>query len=739
MVLKMVKIPQQLRGQKFIKLTKTDDFTRCKTPCEKGWTKNANYSHAQFELFNEYKYGVMCGINNLLVIDCDSKEFQDKCEADPMFQKTFTCKTANKQLHHYYFYSNKNNTVRLDANNKRIADIQGIGTQVVGPNSKMETLDTLYEVVRDNEIVTVDYDELITACKSFLPNTTDSTPEKSTKNRKQPTQIYDEEIDPVIGYIKSKLTIRDLLEQWGIDTTQSTNCNCPFHSSESEACFSHDDHQFNCFHCNRGGSMFDLVGEYYKENFISSKNRLADLVGIPEKTIKEAHKLAVKAKKAEASEYLVSQFLSTNNVKTTRNDIKTEVWVYQDGIYVPNGKSYIGQYVRAMLQKFYTPNIFNLIVDKIMKDTLVEEHEFFNTCYPDELPVMNGILNIHTKRITKFTPDKIFFNKLPVYYEKGKDCPEVKDFLKSTLPDEETINTIQEAFGYSLWKNNKYKKAFLLIGRGDNGKSVLMDLFQNLIGIENISNVSLQDIDGDKFSASGLFGKLVNIHADIGKSKIKESLLFKSAVAGDSIEAHRKFMTPIKFRNYSKFFFAANNVPESDDKSDGFFTRWIILNFPYSFKRQIDYDNLSNKELNTGKYKIADPYIFDKISTKSEMSGLLNWCLEGMNRLTKNRGQFTNTKAIEEVKEFWERNESTMRAFILDKVHFTYEYDDIITAEDLHITYIEYCQDNKLIPETKGDYQRVLNESPIKYGRKKYAVGANDYEHKRVWSGIKLK
>ena len=123
-----------------------------------------------------------------------------------------------------------------------------------------------------------------------------------------------------------------------------------------------------------------------------------------------------------------------------------------------------------------------------------------------------------------------------------------------------------------------------------------MDLFSNLIGVENISNIPLQDIDGEKFSAAGLFGKLINVHADIGKNKLNESQQFKSLVAGDSIEAHRKFLTPIKFRNYAKFFFAANNVPESEDKSDGFFTRWIIIDFPYSFKRQIDFDNLTETQ-----------------------------------------------------------------------------------------------------------------------------------------------
>ena len=733
-----MEIPKQLQENRFILIEKTSDSSKVKKPAEVGWTTDKDYSFDEISSKDIYKYGVKTGINKLMVVDCDTKEFQDACALHDKFKNTFTVQTANKKLNHYYFYVDKENpeTIRLDANDIRVADIQGKGAQVIGPGSKLETIDSKYEVINDVSIGRITYDELIQLSLSML---TDSKIKKSNgKKLKNRTPFDNDEIDPVIAYIKAKITIVDLLEEWGININHGNNCDCPFHASENHSCFSYENHMFHCFHCERGGSIFHLVMEYYNCGFTEAKNILAEKVGIPKEIQKQAEIYAARAKKAEATEFLVQEFMKHNHIKSTRNDLKSEIWVYHDGIYIPHGKTYISQFCRAMLDNYYTVNICNLIIEKIRVDTYINEEDFFSINYEDEIPVKNGILNIKTLTMSKFNPDKIFFNKLPIYYNESEECPNILAFLESTLKDQKDIDTIQEAFGYSLWKVNKYKKAFLFVGKGDNGKSVLLDLYSALIGIDNISNVSLQEIDNEKFSVCNMFGKIANINADIGKTKLSETMMFKNLVAGDQIEAHRKFLSPIKFRNYSKLFFAANNVPETEDKSDGFFTRWSVVTFPYAFKQQTDYDILTEHEKKSGLYKIADPYIFEKITTKAELSGMLNWCLKGLKRLCDNK-QFTNTTAVDEMKDFWERNESSVKAFVKDSLDFTYDFTDYMISVDLHYEYIEYCKRNKLEPEMVKVYNSILNKYPIKTRQKKFQTGSGMFEQKKIWEGLKLK
>lgn len=321
--------------------------------------------------------------------------------------------------------------------------------------------------------------------------------------------------------------------------------------------------------------MFDFVMEYNKCDFSTAKEILAEKVGVPAKIRNEAKIIVKLQNKANFTEYIVKQFLSQNRVYTIKNDYRNEMWIYDNGIYVPHGRSHIKMYVRALIHEFYSIGTINNIILKIESDSYIDEDKFFRKYNENQLVVKNGILDVVKRTLSPFDPEKVFFNKLNLFYdEKMLDFPEGMEFLQSTLACQDDIDTVQEIFGYSLLDNCKFKKAFLFVGSEDNGKSVLIDYLSSMVGKENISNVSMQSIDGDQFSASELFGKMLNINADIPASKINESSMLKNLIAGDMISANRKFLTPIKFRNRAKIIFAANNVPETEDESDGFFTRW---------------------------------------------------------------------------------------------------------------------------------------------------------------------
>jgi len=742
-------IPDQLKNQRFIILNPSNDPKMGKVPYEKGWTKDKNYSKEEIDskqinkTTSVQKYGILCGYNKLVVIDCDSEDFQNKCNKHEIFKKTFTVKTAAKELNHYYFYVDDEApiTQRLDkftdSGKQRVADIQGRGTQVVGPNSKIG--EKSYQIVNEAEIQKISYIDLIALCRGMLPNIQIVDTYKKKRIEQNIDDDLDFELDPVLAYIKSKITIRDLLEEIGINTRMGRNCECPFHTSVNGQCFSYDDHQYHCFHCNRGGSMFDFIMEYNNCNFIEAKEILANKVGVPEQIIKEAEKLIIRAKKAEATEYIVQQFMKDNQVYTIKNDLKSEMWIYNDGIYVPNAKSFIKTFCRAMLGNYYTTHITNQVICKIEADTFIDEDKFFLHKPKDLIAVRNGILNVITNEIIKFDSSKIFFNKFPVFYNPDKkDCNKIMEFIKSTLANLEDIDTLQELIGYMFSDECKYKKGFMFVGRGDNGKSVMIDLFNELIGKENISNVSLQNLDEDQFSASNLFGKVANINADIGKGKLNETGMLKNLIAGDTIYANRKFLNPIKFKNRAKMIFAANTLPETEDESDGFFTRWIIIEFPYSFKRQTEFDELTPEELATGKFKLADQYILEKITNEEELTGLLNWALEGLHRLMKNK-DFTKSSSVEKIKSFWIRKSSSMVAFIMDRLEFTYDDNDYVFAHDMRFEYIAYCKGHKIKPQMSKECTKIFDNYATKYMNKKIATGSGSFDYKKVWTGVKFK
>lgn len=294
----------------------------------------------------------------------------------------------------------------------------------------------------------------------------------------------------------------------------------------------------------------------------------------------------------KATELIAEKIEEKHHIYSTRSDIKSEVWIYDDGIVVPNGKSLIEFLCRQWMGEAYNTMRANNVIAKIKADTQIDEDEFFNKQNENlqEIPVKNGILNIFTKKLTDFTPDKIFFNKIPVTYNSEAKCPAIKQFFKDVLSKEDDTKVMYELIGFSLLKEYRYEKAFMFIGDGRNGKSKTINLIKHFLGSQNYSSVPLDQFNTSSSGIHEMFGKLINLAGDISPTALKDTGLMKQLCGRDNINAKRKYLRDLSFENYAKLVFAANELPRVYDFSLGFWSRWILLEFPYTF--------VSEKEFN---------------------------------------------------------------------------------------------------------------------------------------------
>ena len=72
-----------------------------------------------------------------------------------------------------------------------------------------------------------------------------------------------------------------------------------------------------------------------------------------------------------------------------------------------------------------------------------------------------------------------------------------------------------EAVGYCFYRRNELRKAFILTGEKQNGKSTYLSLITSLLGRENVTSLDLGEL-GQRFKPAELFGKLANVGDDIG-------------------------------------------------------------------------------------------------------------------------------------------------------------------------------------------------------------------------------
>ena len=436
--------------------------------------------------------------------------------------------------------------------------------------------------------------------------------------------------------------------------------------------------------------------------------------------------LAVKDRD-KATELLVKEIKANNFIYTTRDDIKSEMWIYKEGIYVPQGKSFVREFSRKILGEAYSTQLSNAIISKIEADTFIEHDEFFNTNYVEEIPLINGILNIRTRELTEHTPQKIFFNKLPVTYDPDADCPNVLNHFRNILNSDEEVKVMMELFGYLLLKEYKIEKAVMFVGFGRNGKSKTIELMKRFIGAENCASLPLRALHEESFSLSELFGKMANLAADLSKTDLQESGMIKSLIGRDTIHVKRKYLRDLNFVNYAKMIFAANELPKIFDTTDGFWTKWVLIEFPYKFVTQEQYDSASEEDRKM--WKIMDPDIIEKLTEEEELSGLLNYALDGLDRLLAHK-DFSYTKSTYEVKDMWIRKSDSFTAFCYD--HIEECSDSTISKKDLRKYYHKYNKKHKL-GGCSDKAIKVTLESMFGVSQSQN----NNWD--RIWEGIKLK
>lgn len=431
------------------------------------------------------------------------------------------------------------------------------------------------------------------------------------------------------------------------------------------------------------------------------------------------------------TELIADHLKKTYHFKSIRNDKDMEIWVYIQGIYVPNGRSYIIEFTREMLDFMFTTYLGNQVVAKIYADTFIDEVEFFNQQneYTDLIVIQNGIYDYKKKQLLNFTPELYFFTKVNAIYDPSAKCPKIIKFLEEVLNSNLDVLTIQEIFGFSLIRDYKYEKGFMFYGeRGRNGKSKILEILKRFLGVENCASVSLQDLEKEQFSIINLHNKLVNIAADIPNAAVEHTGIYKSLTGRDLINANRKGQTHIKFVNYAKMIFGCNELPLIRTLSNAFWLRWVMINFPYQFLPQNEIDSLDNKE----NVFLQDKDIISKISTQEELNGLLNWSLEGLYRLLKTN-KFSNETNSNEVKKYWLKKSNSVVAFINEMIEI--DYDSSMTKSDFRKHYHLYCKreninqmSDKAIKITLAQ-EMGISESYMK----------TDNIQQNSWIGIKFK
>ena len=421
-------------------------------------------------------------------------------------------------------------------------------------------------------------------------------------------------------------------------------------------------------------------------------------------------------------EKLGKDILEDYHIKTLEDN--EEIYIFNDVCYEPVGANLIRKEVQQRLGPECVKNRIDEVIDDIQIRTLTPLEEFDTDPYV--VAVKNGYLNIRTGELEEPDPDKIITTKIPVKYnpEVEFEGSNIEEFLLDIL-DKDYLKPIQELLGYCLFKKYSYKKGFMLKGPAHTGKTTLLNLIKKFLGQENITDQSLKDLSDYKFARASLFQRLANLSDDLDASKINNIGTFKMLTGSSSINAPIKHkQDQLIFENYATMVFTANRYPKINDPDQAWWERWVLIEFEKQFFPE-------------DPHTIPQDILMERITEDKELTGLLNWAVEGFERLF-NQGHFTRPEKSKEIEKKWIRETDSLKAFVMD--YCEEDRNCRVIKKEFYNAYTDFCGVEGLPVVEENTVGRNLPSYIPYVSTKQPKIDTGDSNRQRyVWSNIRLK
>ncbi|MGY2491132.1 DNA primase family protein [Cupriavidus sp. CP313] len=306
------------------------------------------------------------------------------------------------------------------------------------------------------------------------------------------------------------------------------------------------------------------------------------------------------------------------------------------------------------------------------------------------IPVRNGYLHLdHGLVLEPHDKSLGLRHVLSCDFDPGAPAPnEFNAFMERILPDAGVRARVQEYVGYTLLPDARFQRAQIWLGPGANGKGTLANLVQALH--ERTAAVQLDGLDG--FRMASMIGASL-IYCDEAPQRNINEQAMKSLIAGELVQIDRKYRDPITVRVNGKWLILANHIPAVTDQSTGFWRRFDVV--PFSVE-------IPESE--------RDPLLAKRIIAR-ELSGVLNWALEGLQRLLA-RGRFDEAvPASMRVAAQSARTETnSVQAWSHDlgiELTTTVETSKV----DVYANYAGWCRENGMVPVASPKFWKRLPDS----------------------------
>jgi P4 family phage/plasmid primase-like protien len=325
---------------------------------------------------------------------------------------------------------------------------------------------------------------------------------------------------------------------------------------------------------------------------------------------------------------------------------------------------------------------------------------------PLAVNLRNGWIDLRTMEFRPHDRPMPFTQVAGCNYDPNATCPVWVKCVNDYWQDEAVQRHFQQQCGIVL-SGEPLKQMLYFYGTGDNGKTLIFESLTALLGSYAtalpIDALLHKQFSGSSCDIAKLRGaRLVTTSELPDGARLNEGLI-KQITGGGTITASMKYRNPIDFRPQFKLWFDGNFTPNiSTDEAV-----WSRFNYLH-FTKKFDKDNSLLGKL------------------KTELSGVLNWCLRGWLDYMEN-GLFM-PESMTQAKGDFKKESNEFLTFL--ETFFTRSAEERVSRADAYGVFKLWWEANHPGYGYRPGSQKFTREM------RNLGLGETKYAGERYWTGI---
>lgn len=300
----------------------------------------------------------------------------------------------------------------------------------------------------------------------------------------------------------------------------------------------------------------------------------------------------------------------------------------------------------------------------------------------------NGLFHTEQNLLIPHSLGFFTLNSLPFAYDPAAECPTWMRFLNDLWPDDqESIDCLQEMFGYILSGDSSQQKFFNIIGPRRSGKGTINKVLVSLLGQHNTVAPQLEELC-DTFGLQPWIGKLLASFTDAraperNRGAVVSQLL--RIVGGDTVTVNRKNKESWSGYLPTRIVIYSNEALQLTENSNALTGRMIVFKMSNSF------------------YGKEDTQLADRLA--KELPGIFNWSIAGQQRRMAREGQrFIQPATGRELLELMEELGNPIGSFVSDALE--YDIDGIAQKDDVFACWRRWSTAKNIPPGNDLTFKR---------------------------------